>query len=208
MPIRSENFLIRGPAGSLDLCCEEPGDGMVFRGWGIVLHPHPLMGGSMAHKVPYILSRALIDLGYCSVRFNFRGVGRSEGVYDEGRGEIEDTLAVLQWTKERYGHLPYSALFSFSFGAFVASHVAHTHLFSHIVLSGLPSSRFDCCSVPPHSLVIHGEHDELIPLDSVLSWAEPQNLPVVVFPRASHFFDHKLVPLKKFIVFRCSLTEQ
>ncbi len=199
----SEKFLISGPSGVIEVLVEEPTENPI--GWGMVLHPHPLMGGSMSHKVPYILSRALLDLGYCSVRFNFRGVGQSCGYYDDGRGEIEDALCVKKWCDSRYPSAK-TALFSFSFGAFVGAHLVNSCSFNHIVLSGLPVSRFDCPTVPPHSIVIHGELDELIPLTSVYSWAEPQNIPVVVFPRTSHFFDRKLVALKDFILLVISPT--
>ncbi|CUT17492.1 MULTISPECIES: alpha/beta hydrolase [Candidatus Ichthyocystis] len=199
MGIYTEKFLINGPSGAIEVLVEEPAD-KKSAGWGIVLHPHPLMGGSMTHKVPYILSRALLDMGYCSVRFNFRGVGQSCGHYDDGHGEIDDALCVKKWCDDRYSDTGKTALFSFSFGSFVGAHLANSCSFDHIVLSGLPVSRFDCPTVPSHSIVIHGELDELIPLESVYLWAEPQSIPVVVFPRTSHFFDRKLIALKDFIL--------
>ncbi|WP_092401518.1 MULTISPECIES: alpha/beta hydrolase [Candidatus Ichthyocystis] len=195
----TENLFIDGPAGKIEVLVEEP-QGTDVIGWGVVLHPHPLMGGSMTHKVPYILSKALLEMGYCSVRFNFRGVGKSHGTYSHGDGEIDDAVSVIDWCKERYYNLDSTALFSFSFGSFVGSRVVNLYHFDRIVLLGLPPSRFDCFHVPEYSLVVHGELDEVVPLDSVYNWAEPQGIPVVVFPGASHFFDRKLIPLKEFIL--------
>src|SRR5690606_30864646 len=142
---------------------------------------------------------------WTAVRFNFRGVGRSEGAYDEGRGELDDLLSVGA-AQAPAGPL---CLAGFSFGAFVASHavarLAATRELGHIVLVGTAASRFEVAPVAgelhARTLVLHGEQDDTVPLGAVLDWARPQSLPVLVVPGGGHFF-HGQLPLLKDIVLR------
>ncbi|EWS66010.1 putative esterase of the alpha/beta hydrolase fold protein [Hydrogenophaga sp. T4] len=130
--------------------------------------------------------------GWTAVRFNFRGVGRSEGTYDEGRGELADLLSVIE-AQAPSGPL---CLAGFSFGAFVTSHAAsqlqEQREIRRLVLVGTAASRFEVAPVPaelhPRTLVIHGEQDDTVPLASVMAWARPQVLPVLVVPGGGHFF--------------------
>jgi alpha/beta superfamily hydrolase len=154
----------------------------------------------MDNKVVQTLARACVQLGWRTARFNFRGVGTSAGAWDEGRGEIEDALAVI--AALRQGDEPL-LLGGFSFGGFVASQAAQrvSPAPRHLVLVGPATSRFDVANVPPETLVVHGEHDEVVPLSATLDWARPQSLPVVVVPGGGHFF-HGQLPLLKSIVLR------
>ena len=190
---------ITGPAGALEARIDAPPDGAVA-GTVVVAHPHPLFGGTMDNKVVQTVARAYVQSGWRAVRFNFRGVGISGGVYDEGRGEAEDLLAVISQCAPS-GAL---ALAGFSFGSFVASTVAQRlhgeRPLSSLVLVGTAVSRFAVVELPAElhrqTLVIHGETDDTVPLGDVLRWALPQNLPVVVIPGAGHFFHGQLNVLR------------
>jgi alpha/beta superfamily hydrolase len=195
--------LIEGPAGSIELAIDAPfGEP---RGVAVIAHPHPLFGGTLDNKVVQTLARAFTQAGWTAVRFNFRGVGASAGQHDEGRGELDDMLSVVQQLAPG-GAL---ALAGFSFGAFVTSH-AFERLQLHreidkLVLVGTAASRFTVAPVAQaahlKTIVIHGEQDDTVPLSSVLDWARPQVLPVTVIPGGGHFF-HGQLPLLKSLVLR------
>ena len=202
----AERITIAGHAGALELLIEAPAH---IQGIGLVAHPHPLFGGTMDNKVAFTLARALRDLGYVAVRSNFRGVGKSEGEHDDGRGETEDMLWVLDYAKARFGDLPV-ALAGFSFGAYVQSLVAKRlkdegRPAARMVLVGTAAGmvtgarRYMTEGVPPDALVIHGNQDETVPLENVIAWAQPQDLPIVLVPGADHFFHGKLHTLKAII---------
>lgn len=203
MNAQTERLELRGPAGRLQALRDTP-EGTP-RGVAIIAHPHPLFGGTMDNKVVQTLARAFVQAGWTAVRFNFRGVGSSEGVHDEGRGEVEDMLAVVA-QEAAQGAV---AIAGFSFGAYVASRVVEalwaTRDIRSIVLVGTATSRFPTAPLPAQAheraLVIHGEEDDTVPLGSVLSWARPQSLPVTVVPGGGHFF-HGQLPLLKSLVLR------
>jgi alpha/beta superfamily hydrolase len=195
---RTERRVIAGPVGEIECALDAPAD--TPRGLALVCHPHPLHGGTMDNKVVQTLARAAVQCGWASVRFNFRGIGGSAGQWDEGRGEVDDALAVLQTLRAPGQRL---LLAGFSFGAYVASQVA-TQLApdqaaERIVLVGPAVQSFKVAAVAAGSLVIHGEHDDVVPLAAVLDWARPQALPVTVVPGAGHFF-HGQLPLLKQLV--------
>lgn len=194
-----EKILIDGPAGKIDLIVENPG---APRGIAIIAHPHPLGGGANTNKVAYTLARTFVGLGYAAFRPNFRGVGGTEGTHDEGRGETEDLLAVVHEAKNRCGDLPV-ALAGFSFGAYCQTRVARRlaesgHPAQRLVLVGTAAGfvegtrQYDTEAVPADTIVIHGSSDETVPLDNVLAWAQPLDLPVTVVPGADHFFHRRL----------------
>jgi len=194
--------LVDGPVGKIEVTVENPG---APRGIALVAHPHPLFGGTMTNKVVQTLARAAVQAGWTAIRFNFRGVGRSGGQYDEGRGELEDLLAVVA-AQAPEGPL---SLAGFSFGAFVTSH-AVTRLqaqrpIDRVLLVGTAASRFQVDTVAAElharTLVIHGESDDTVPLSSVMDWARPQSLPVLVVPGGGHFF-HGQLPLLKDLALR------
>ena len=152
----------------------------------------------MDNKVVATLARAFAQCGWRTVRFNFRGIGGSAGAWDEGRGEIDDALAVVAALREPGEAL---ALAGFSFGAFVASHAAAALHPERLVLVGPATANFPVATVPADTLVVHGEADDVVPLAATLDWARPQALPVVVVPGGGHFF-HGQLPLLKALVVR------
>ena len=191
-----ERILIEGGAGKIETVLDRPDN--VPRGIALVAHPHPLYGGTLDNKVVQTLARAFVELGYVSLRPNFRGVGASEGVHDEGRGETEDLLRVVARAGKDFGELPL-ALAGFSFGAAVQTQVAQHTNPHRVVLVGVAVGRFPSETVPPDTIVIHGERDETVPLAKVLDWARPQDLPVVVIPGADHFFHLRLNLIKSIV---------
>jgi len=195
--LNAERLSIDGPAGRLELALNDPGEPR--RGIALIAHPHPLYGGTLDNKVVQTLARAMNALGYVAIRPNFRGVGDSEGVYDEGRGEAEDLLCALTWGRSRFGDQPV-VLAGFSFGAHVQSRIAAQVQPRWMVLVGPAVGRFDVAAVASNTLVVHGEEDDVVALKDVFDWARPQKLPVVVFPGAGHFFHGALVELQRVVV--------
>jgi uncharacterized protein len=206
MNLKTQKFTLQGPAGLIEAQSAVPAlaEGVAVRGVVVIAHPHPLFGGTMDNKVVQTLARAFVQCGWHAVRFNFRGVGVSAGVYDEGRGELQDLLAVVAHAAP-HGPL---ALAGFSFGAFVTSHAVQALLPSRplekLVLVGTAATRFDVAQVPSdlhdRTLVLHGEQDETVPLADVMSWARPQTLPVTVIPGVEHFFHGQLSLLRSLVV--------
>jgi uncharacterized protein len=202
MNAQTERFVLAGPAGHLQAMRDRPEAAPL--GTAVIAHPHPLHGGTMDNKVVQTLARAFVQSGWTAVRFNFRGVGASEGAWDEGRGELLDMQAVVRATAAE-GPL---ALGGFSFGAFVASRLVEQlwqqREIARVVLVGTATSRFAAAELPQslheRSLVIHGEQDDTVPLGSVLDWARPQSLPVTVVPGVGHFFHGQLTLLKSLVV--------
>lgn len=188
--------LLRGPAGRLDCLFEMPEDGA--RGIALVAHPHPLYGGTRDNKVVQALAHAFVELGYAALRPNFRGVGESEGAYDEGRGEVADLAAVLDYGLRELGALPL-ALAGFSFGAVMQARLAARGYDARLVLVGLAVNHFETPVVPADTQLVHGERDETVPLTTVFEWARPQNLPVIVVPGADHFFHHRMGVLRALV---------
>ena len=186
----SDRIFIDGGAGKIEVAVDRPAETPV-RGVALVAHPHPLYGGTLDNKVVQTLAKTFVDLGYIALRPNFRGVGRSEGAHDEGRGETEDLLAVLAHARRSFGELPV-VLAGFSFGAAVQTQIARRVTPQRVVVVGLAVDRFPSETVPRDSIVIHGERDETVPLARVLDWARPQELPVIVVPGADHFFHLRL----------------
>lgn len=188
-----------GPAGLIEVEIDEPESGL--RGVAVLCHPHPQHGGTMGNKVVQTMARAFLQLGYRAVRFNFRGVGASQGLWDEGRGEVDDALAVI--AAQRDSALPL-ALGGFSFGAFVAAQAARALAASapveRLLLVGPATSRFAMPQVPADTVVVHGETDDVVPLSAALDWARPQSLPVIVLPGVGHFFHGQLPLLKSQVV--------
>ena len=203
MNSQTEKLSLQGAAGAIEVQRDQPAE--AARGIAVIAHPHPLFGGTMDNKVVQTLARAFVACGWTTVRFNFRGVGASEGVHDEGRGELEDMLNVVgQLAPE--GPL---AIAGFSFGAFVASGAVH-QLWSErdlrqIVLVGTAAARNTVPALPAEAheraLVVHGEADDTVALSAVMDWARPQSLPVTVIPGGGHFF-HGQLPLLKSLVAR------
>ena len=187
--------MVAGPAGELQCVIDSPD--APPRGLAVVCHPHPQHGGTLDNKVVVTLVRAFVQCGWRAVRFNFRGVGGSAGTWDDGRGEIDDALAVVAALRTPGQAL---ALAGFSFGGYVASHVATALHPERLVLVGPATATFTVASAPADTLVIHGQADDVVPLAATLDWARPQALPVVVVPGGGHFFHGQLALLKSPVV--------
>jgi alpha/beta superfamily hydrolase len=195
-PKTLERYTIDGPAGALEVALNVPAGPLA--GIALVAHPNPAEGGTLDNKVAHTLAKAFFALSYAAVRFNFRGVGKSEGAFDDGEGETDDALAALAHARERFGDRPV-ALGGFSFGGFIVTRVARRVKAERLVLVGPAVGRFAVETVPDDTIVIHGEEDDVVPLADVLAWARPQELPVVVFPGAGHFFHGRLPQLARVV---------
>ncbi len=196
----SQPVLIRGPAGILEAAVTRPRGAP--RGVALVAHPHPLYGGSMDNKVVQTLARCFAAMQCVTWRVNFRGVGASEGVYDDGRGELDDFRALAAHAAADAPGLPL-ALGGFSFGGYVVSRLCAELAPARVVLVAPAVGRFAVDEVPAHTLVVHGEADDVVALADVLAWARPQKLPVAVVPGAGHFFHGDLGVLQRIVMGSC-----
>ncbi|MEM5438164.1 alpha/beta hydrolase [Paraburkholderia diazotrophica] len=210
MNAQTKKYLVDGPVGKIEVALDAPDAtrdaNAAPRGIALVAHPHPLFGGSMDNKVAQTIARTLVQLNYITYRSNFRGVGETQGTHDAGIGERDDLLAVLEHMRAQPGQadLPL-VLAGFSFGTFVLSHVAarlreEGKEIERMVFVGTAASRWEVAPVPENTIVIHGETDDTVPIQSVFDWARPQELPVIVIPGAEHFLHRKLHILKRIIV--------
>ncbi|HEV7930402.1 MAG TPA: alpha/beta hydrolase [Nitrosospira sp.] len=210
-----------GPAGKLETILAEPSSRLP-RGIAVIAHPHPLYGGTMNNKVVHTLFKSFLELGFISVKFNFRGVEQSEGELNAGddasSGEVDDVLAVVETAKSRFADRfsvpPPLLLAGFSFGGAVQAYAAE-RLQPQIVVMVAPAvQRLNAPPIihhdvkqsegaPPRILIVHGDQDDVVPLRSVLEWAAPQELPVVVVPGAEHFFHRRLHILKYIVLDWC-----
>ena len=199
MNAQTERSFCQGPAGRIECAVDTPAEASV--GVAVICHPHPQHGGTLDNKVAQTLARAAVQLGWRAVRFNFRGVGQSGGAWDEGRGEVEDALAVIAAHREAGQPL---LLGGFSFGAYVAAtaatRLADGETAQRLALVGPSTQRQRMPEVPEDTVVIDGEADEVVPLSATLDWARPQSLPVIVFPGVGHFFHGQLTRLKNVLV--------
>ncbi len=195
----TQHVSVAGPAGTLEAALDLPAGEPL--GTAVLCHPHPLFGGTMDNKVVQTLARAFVQLGWRAVRFNFRGVGSSSGQWDEGRGEVDDALAVVDALSAEGKPL---VLGGFSFGGYVASQVARRlpagRKAERLVLIAPAVKNFGVADVPADTLVVHGENDDVVPLSAALDWARPQALPLIVVPGAGHFFHGQLPLLRQIIV--------
>src|SRR6267142_1474037 len=202
MRASTKRRFVEGPAGRIE--CAVDGPEAPARGAALIAHPHPQFGGTLDNKVVQTLAKAFVELGYESWRPNFRGVGQSEGKYDEGRGEVEDLAAVFNALG-----FPNVVLAGFSFGAAMQARFSEKlsrekkHKPERLVLVGVAVANFETPPVPADTLVIHGELDETVALAAVLDWARPQELPIVLVPGADHFFNRKLHSLRSIVTAAC-----
>ncbi len=206
MNAKTEYFFISGVAGLLECAIDLPDPESLAKpvGLALVAHPHPLYGGTMDNKVTQTLARTFVALGYATVRMNFRGVGKSEGVHDAGLGETDDMALLLEHMQQKYPGLPV-VLSGFSFGTFVQSCLqqrlkAQDKAVERMVLVGAAAGKWAMPEIPSNSILIHGELDDTIPLQAVFDWLRPQDIPVIVIPGADHFFHRRLHHVKTIVV--------
>ena len=193
-PVANAEITLPGPAGRIQAYAEFPPAHDASTPFAVICHPHPPDGGSMHNKVVSTLAKAFTDCGYIALRFNFRGVGASEGSYDQGRGELADCRAVIDWAVHQRPHSAL-ALAGFSFGAWVALKAAEFH--PPVGFRDFGDVRHPQCAW----LAAQGEADEIVPAAGVLAWLRAQ-VPapeLVCMPETSHFFHGKLVPLREHV---------
>lgn len=200
VPPGPEAVAINGPCGMLEAVVDDPG--MDHTALAVVCHPHPLHGGTMTNKVVHTLARSFNDCGVPCVRFNYRGVGKSVGSYAEGVGETEDALAVIAWAHARWpGRKLWLA--GFSFGGGVALRAALRTPVTRLITIAPAAAR----AAPPAQLpvcpwlLVQGDADEVIPAETVLSWARSLSVipEIRVLTGAGHFFHGRLGELRELV---------
>jgi uncharacterized protein len=202
---RPEPVMIEGPAGRIEAVLEDPSPGAMPRAFLVVCHPHPLHGGTMTNKVVTTLARTAHTLGIPSLRFNFRGVGASEGIFDEGKGETLDALATVAFGRQRW---PDASLWlaGFSFGGVVALRASTTRGIGAVerLITVAPALGRNFGSVRDISvpncpwMVVQGDADEVIDGGLVIDWAEQLDPAprLEVMPGVGHFFHGHLPALQ------------
>lgn len=207
MQARTEILTFRGEAGAIECAVDRPAG--QARGWALVLHPHPLHGGTNNNKVVTTIARACVEHGMIALRPNFRGVGASEGEFDHARGETSDMLALVEQFQADHAHDVRGPWFmaGFSFGTSVAAQL-YSELSARsqrtpdrLMLTGTAVERFRFreVSVPDDTVLIHGEADEVVPLEEAMAFARGHGLPMVVMPDAGHFFHGRLLVLRRLV---------
>ncbi len=199
-PSERSELGLPGPAGNLECIVDRPEPADARPATFVICHPHPLHGGTMHNKVVTIMERSMRELGLNTVRFNFRGVGESEGQYDDGYGETDDLFAVTEWIrKTRPGDQLW--LGGFSFGSYVALRAAQNLDLGQLVSIAPAVSRFSFADLHHPGcpwLVIQGDEDEVVSFDDVRAWVETVEPPpdFVVMEHAGHFFHRRLMDLR------------
>ena len=202
---------LAGPAGAIEIATSIPESP---RSVAVIAHPHPLFGGTMDNKVVTTLAKTFFESGAATYRFNFRGVGASEGAHDEGRGETDDMVLVIEHARSEWKSLP-MLLAGFSFGGAVATRASSRADFGQLILVapgfrrftgqgfGEPPDPHDANLGPPgrhttsNTVVIHGDLDDTVPLADSIAWAAARDIAVVVVPGGEHFFHRKLHILRE-----------
>jgi len=202
-PTERSEFRLEGPAGSLECLSDSPDESIALPATAVLCHPHPLHGGTMHNKVVTIMDRALRESGVRTLRLNFRGVGESAGAYDDGFGETDDLLTVVDWVRRVR---PDDALLlaGFSFGSFVCLRAAHTLTLNQLILIAPPVERYEFAELKAPDcpwMVIQGDEDDVVSVDAVINWAgkiEPSPR-LEVMKEAGHFFHRRLLDLRGLI---------
>jgi len=191
-------MFINGPVGKLQAIVEEP-ENTPYQHCAVLCHLHPLHGGTMTNKIIHTLARTFNECGVPTVRFNYRGVGESEGSYDEGRGETDDAVAVIRWAQQRWNNAPLW-LAGASFGSGVALRAAQRVTTERMIMIAPAVAR----EVPLENLptcpwlIVQGDADEVVPAEMVSSWVNrlsPQP-ELIVLPGVGHYFHGKLGELR------------
>ncbi len=201
-PEGDAHFLIEGDAGSLELLTTSPN--VPAKGVAVICHPHPLYQGTMTNKVVHTLSRAFVNQSLQTVRFNFRGVGKSEGTFGNSIGEVADLMAVLKWI-DRVLQTPALWLAGFSFGAYIAAMGAVKHGCRQLYSIAPAVNHQPYAELPPINapwVIVQGEQDEVIAPNLVYDWyenAKKPNMQLIKMPETSHFFHGHLVTLREHV---------
>ena len=199
-----QKLFIDGPAGKLEVILGKPES--MPKGIAIIAHPHPLHGGTMDNKVVYTLFNTLLELEFITAKFNFRGVGQSEGKFDHGIGEIEDVITITQTVRHQFSNYPtYLPLLlsGFSFGGAIQLHAAKKLNPEFLILIAPSVVNLSAPAVPKttqFALIIQGDKDDIVLPETLLAWATPQSQPIVFIPGTEHFFHGKLTVLKQLIL--------
>lgn len=198
---KQPNIWVNGPVGKLEtIYLSAQG---AARGVAVINHPNPLQGGLNTNKVVQTAAKALTELGFHCYLPNLRGVGNSDGEHDYGRGEVADCLAVVDFARQQHPEAQKLVIAGFSFGGYVSLFSALTARPDALLLLG-PAIGMYTIDVPQAynpatTLLIHGEKDEVVPIENSLKWTESQDMPVVVIPGSGHFFHGKLIVLRQWI---------
>jgi alpha/beta superfamily hydrolase len=201
---KDRELLLEGAAGRIEAVTAYPQEFQDGDPISVICHPHPLYGGSMDNKVVYMISRAFEELGAATLRFNFRGVGKTQGRYDEGKGEAGDLQALVEWFCGRHPGSPLW-LAGFSFGAYVAARACPDIAPERLLLVAPPVTMFDFASLPPIEvpyLVVQGGEDDIIQPQAVDRWveAQPEHPLYQRLADAGHFFHGRLNRLRDAII--------
>ena len=204
---------VAGDAGNIEIAASFPESA---RAVAVVAHPHPLYGGTMDNKVVSTVARAFAERGAATFRFNFRGVGATAGTHDEGRGETDDMLRVVEHARSQHTGLPLH-LAGFSFGGAIATRASAKADFTQLLLVAPGFRRITSAgmgdapdpadpllgAIGRHTwencVVVHGDLDDTVPLADSLAWAAAREVPVVVVPGGEHFFHRKLHILREIV---------
>lgn len=202
MPIvRGEPVVIDGRSGAVEAIVEDPGAPAPL--YAVVCHPHPLYGGTMDNKVVTSVARALHECAIPTLRFNFRGVGRSGGTYDNGIGETEDAAAVAAWGAARW---PGRGLVvaGFSFGGYVALRLTRQRTAAQLIGVAPAVLRFEPDLGAPSCpfTIIQGDADDVVEPQAVIAWAAALSPPprLIVLPGVGHFFHGRLHELRDAVI--------
>jgi alpha/beta superfamily hydrolase len=199
-----EALSLRGPAGRIEALLDMPADA-AMPAVAVICHPHPQHQGTQLNKVVHTISRSMNELGAPAIRFNFRGVGASEGAYADGLGETEDLLAVAGWVRERF---PQAELWlaGFSFGAAVAIRAASRLKPARLISVAPPVMRMadllENVRVGCPWLVVQGAADEVVAAEDVQNWVKTQHpeARLVLLPEVGHFFHGRLTLLRETLI--------
>jgi len=197
---RAERLFLDGPVGHLEAIFELPTE-QIPVGCVVVCHPHPQHGGTMHNKVAHTLARAFVRIGFAALRFNFRGTEKSEGVYDEGDGELGDALAAIEWMRARYPDAPLWVA-GFSFGAAIAVKAAVATEIDGLISVAPAISRFASgLETQPACpwLIVQGDQDELVDVDETVDWVDglEPGPELLIIPEGEHFFHGRLLELRE-----------
>lgn len=202
-PSEQTELFLTGPAGRLECVADVPESSDWVAATAVLCHPHPQHGGTLRNKVVTIMERALREAGLSTVRFNFRGAGDSDGEYDDGNGELDDLLAVVEWVRKTR---PDDDLWlaGFSFGAWISLKAAQDLPVRMLITIAPPVERYGFADLMPPNcpwLVVQGDEDDVVSPRAVTEWIEglDRKPDLVMMEGSGHFFHRRLMDLRGLI---------